>query len=106
MFETVLAALQATGIPFEAYGWDNAPSGTYGVVSLEGQEDSVAGDNRIHHQSIRGSIDLFVAGIETTAPKAVQDAINGLVAWRLNSIQYEDDTRLIHYEWIFEQEGF
>lgn len=106
MFETVLAALQATNIPFAAYGWDNAPSGTYGVVSLEGQEDSVAGDNRIHHQAIRGSIDLFVEGVATTAPAAVQDAINGLVAWRLNSIQYEDDTRLIHYEWIFEQEGF
>lgn len=106
MFETVLAALQATNIPFAAYGWDNAPSGTYGVVSLEGQEDSVAGDNMIQEQSIRGSIDLFVEGIATTAPVAVQDAINGLVAWRLNSIQYEDDTRLIHYEWIFEQEGF
>lgn len=106
MFETVLAALQATGIPFEAYGWDNAPSGIYGVVSLEGQEDSVAGDNRIHHQAIRGSIDLFVPGISTIAPKIVQDAINGLVAWRLNSIQCEYDTRLIHYEWIFEQEGF
>lgn len=106
MFETVLAALQATGIPFEAYGWDNAPSGTYGVVSLEGQEDSVAGDNRILHQSIRGSIDLFVADIGSTAPKVVQDAINGLVPWELNSIQYEYDTRLIHYEWRFNQEGF
>ena len=87
MFETLLGLLQATNIPFAAYGWDHAPAGTYGVISLEGQEDSVAGDNMIHNQSIRGSIDLFVMGIST-------------------AIQYEDDTGLVHYEWIFEQEGF
>lgn len=106
MFETLLALLQDTRIPFAAYGWDHAPGGTYGVISLEGQEESVAGDNRIHHQSIRGSIDLFVKGISTTAAQTVQNAINGVVAWRLNSVQYEDDTGLVHYEWIFEQEGF
>ncbi len=106
MFETLLTTLQATKIPFAAYGWDNAPSGTYGVISLEGQEDSVVGDNQIHTQSIRGSVDLFVQGISTTDAVTVQNAINGLVAWRLNSIQYEDDTKLVHYEWIFESVGF
>lgn len=106
MFETLLTTLQATKIPFAAYGWDNAPSGTYGVISLEGQEESVEGNNMIQTQAIRGSIDLFVQGISTTAAQTVQDAINGLVAWRLNSIQYEDETRLVHYEWIFESVGF
>ena len=106
MFETLLAALQDTKIPFAAYGWDHAPAGTYGVISLEGQEDSVAGDGMIQTQSIRGSIDLFVKGVSTTDAATVQSAINGLVAWRLNSVQYEDDTGLIHYEWIYESVGF
>ena len=106
MFEQLLAALNATEIPFAAYGWDNAPAGDYGVISLEGQESSVGGDNRIDSQAIRGSIDLFVHGIDASGAVAVQNAINGLVAWRLNSIQYEDDTGLIHYEWIFEMVGF
>ena len=32
----------------------------------------------------------------------MQGAINGLVAWRLNSVQHEEDTNLIHYNniWI------
>lgn len=106
MFEAILAALQSTLIPFAAYGWDHAPAGTYGVVSLEGQEESLPGDDRINAQSIRGSIDLYVKGVGTDAPQAVQDAINGVVAWRLNSVQYEDDTGLVHWEWIFEQVGF
>lgn len=106
MFDTLLSALQATDIPFAAYGWDHAPAGAYGVISLEGQEDSVAGDGRILTQSIRGSIDLFVKGTGTTEAEAIQGAINGLVAWRLNSVQFEDDTGLVHYEWVYESVGF
>lgn len=106
MFETLLALLQATRIPFAAYAWDRAPEPPYGVISLEGQEESDAGDDRITHQALRGSIDLFVAGGSSQDPKTVQDAINGIVPWRLNSVQYEDDTGLVHWEWIFEQVGF
>ena len=107
MFERLLQLLRGTGIPFAAYQWDKAPEGTsYGVIALEGQQDSVPGDNMIQHQSIRGSIDLFVPGISTDDARTVQDVINGVVAWRLNSVQFEDETGLVHYEWIFEQVGF
>lgn len=105
MFEIMLRLLQATHIPFAAYAWNRAPDPPYGVISLEGQEDSDAGDDRITHQAIRGSIDLFVADKLAPEPKTVQDAINGVVPWRLNSVQFEDDTGLIHWEWIFEQVG-
>lgn len=106
MFDILLRLLQATHIPFTAYAWDRAPDPPYGVISLEGQEDSDAGDDRITHQALRGSIDLFVPNKLPTYPKMVQDAINGVVPWRLNSVQFEDDTGLIHWEWIFEQVGF
>lgn len=107
MFETLLQLLKATEIPFAAYGWDKSPHGvSYGVISLEGQEESLAGDNRIQQQAIRGSIDLFVPGVSTVDAEKVQNAINGYVAWRLNSVQYENDTGLVHYEWIYESVGF
>ena len=102
--DELLTALAATKIPFAEYAWDQRPDPPYGVVSLEGSDDTVAGDGRIIHQSLRGSIDLFVAGSSLDAMQAVQDAINGIVAWRLNSIQLEEDTRLVHYEWIYEME--
>ena len=32
----------------------------------------------------------------------VQQALNSVCSnWILNSVQYEDDTKLIHYEWRF-----
>jgi len=105
VFNALIMALRNTGIPFAEYGWDRSPAAPYGVISIEGQGDSVAGDGYILHQSLRGSIDLFVKSPDTMWMPMVQDAINGLVAWRLNSVQREQDTNLIHYEWIFEMEG-
>ena len=33
----------------------------------------------------------------------IQAALNSLrIPWRLNSVQYEDETNLIHYEWTWE----
>ena len=105
MFDALIMALRNTGIPFAEYGWDHSPAAPYGVIAIEGQGDSVAGDGCILHQSLRGSIDLFVKSPDTMWMAMVQDAINGLAAWRLNSVQREEDTNIIHYEWIFEMEG-
>lgn len=30
---------------------------------------------------------------------------SGEIAWYLNSVQYEEDTELIHYEWAWETYG-
>ena len=34
----------------------------------------------------------------------IQDSLEGNegLSWNLNSVQYEEDTKFIHYEWIFE----
>ena len=104
MFNTLIMALRNTGIPFAEYGWDHRPVPPYGVVSIEGPGDIVAGDDQIIHQALRGSIDLYVGSPDLTWMTTVQGAINGLVAWSLNSVQREEDTNLIHYEWIFEME--
>lgn len=32
----------------------------------------------------------------------VQEALDEVSSWQLNSIQYEDDTGLTHYEWTWE----
>ena len=33
----------------------------------------------------------------------IQDALNGIenCGWRLESVQYEDETNLIHFEWTW-----
>ena len=106
MFDDLKDALNETGIPFTAYRWDTAPEAPYGTIQLEGSGDTVAGDDSIQEQAIRGSVDLYAPDHDSLWPETVQGVLNGMVAWRLNSIQYESSPRLIHYEWIFEMEGF
>lgn len=106
MFDMILGALKATGIPFAAYGWDRPPAGTYGVFSIEGQEDSLSGDDGVREQGVRGSVDLFVQGVSTSGAETVQEAISSVTpSWFLNSVQYESDTGLVHYEWILNWVG-
>ena len=105
MFEELLLLLNATKIPFTAYRWDVAPAAPYGTAQLEGGADAVPADGMIVQQAVRGSIDLYAPNGATTYPVAVQTAINGFVSWRLNSVQYEDTTRLVHSEWFFEMEA-
>lgn len=106
MFQELTAALKATGIPFETYAWTTAPSGTYGVVSLDGAGDTVFAGGHCTNQAVQGTVDLFVNG-DTVAPaQAVQEALDGFdgCAWRLNSVQFEEDTMLVHWEWIYQLE--
>ena len=100
--------LDATDIPFTDYAWATAPAGKwYGTVSLDGAGDTVAGDGEIVEQALEGSIDLFVRGSGWEGLRKVQQALNRApgVAWRLESVQYEPDTGLVHYEWVFQLEG-
>ena len=105
MLEKLLEVLNGTGYPFKAYRWDHRPAAPYGTARLEGGAASVAADCMIIHQGIRASVDLYAPDARSIWPSQIQSAINGIFAWHLNSVQYEDDTRLVHYEWIVEMEG-
>lgn len=105
MFEELLQILNSTGIPFCAYRWDHRPAAPYGTAQIEGGADTVPGDGQIIQQGIRCSVDLYAPDSSTTYPAQVQTALNGVYAWRLNSVQYEETTRLVHYEWLVELEG-
>ena len=104
MFDELLTALQATQIPFAAYAWAVAPDATYGVLSLDGGAGTLAGDNTIAYQAVSGSVDLYTKSTSTADAKTVQGVLNDFegCAWRLNSVQYEDETGFIHFEWIIE----
>lgn len=107
MLDRLLQVLGTTGYPFTAYRWDHCPPAPYGTAQLEGGADSVAADDRIIQQGIRASVDLYAPSAQSSYPSAVQSVLDGAYAWRLNSVQYEDDadTHLVHYEWIVESEG-
>ena len=107
MYDALLSALQAIGIPFQEYGWDQRPDVDYGLVSIDGAGEVVAADNHIQEQAIEGTIDLFTHGNDRASMAAIQGILDGLegCAWYLNSVQYEQETRLIHWEWVFQLEA-
>ncbi len=76
----------------------------YLVWMEDGTGDALRANGATEEQAMSGTIHLFEP--ETTAQSlypAVQKVLNSVVcAWSLNSIQYEEDTGLAHYEWVWE----
>lgn len=107
MYEALKAALQNSGIPFEEIAWANAPTeGSYGVIALDGEGAALWADDTMCCCAISGTIDLFVRGSSRTDMLAVQSILSDQqVSWRLESIQFEPERRIMHYEWLFELEA-
>lgn len=87
-----------------------APDGTVGDY-LVWAEDSAGhtlhANNRLAHQSIEGTIDLYTQEEFSPLRLRVQRALSLMeIAYRLSSVQYEEDTGYIHYEWVFEVDDY
>lgn len=75
----------------------------YIVWAEDGAGDTIFADGKQEGQVITGTVDLYTADPEdSTLFLGIQAALDGVCAWRLNSIQYEDETGLTHYEWSWE----
>ena len=71
------------------------------------QEDSEGmshyADNTKAEQVLVLTIDYYTLTEYDTVIDSIQDALNDArIAWKLNSFQYEDETKLLHYEWLCE----
>ena len=70
------------------------------------QEDSsqkFAADNNSAEQAVSGTLDYFTKKEYDPVIDQIQIVLKGLpVCWYLNSVQYEEDTGIIHYEWVWE----
>ena len=71
------------------------------------QEDSEGmshyADNTKAEQVLVLTIDYYTLTEYDTMIDSIQEALNDArIAWKLNSFQYEDETKLLHYEWLCE----
>lgn len=74
------------------------------IVWAEDNE-SAAGyaDNHKTSQVIQGTIDYFTKTEFDPNFELIQNKLNSIeLSWRLSSIQHEEETGYIHYEWIWE----
>lgn len=99
--ETILQQLQTLG-SFALYGWSHAPADNYGVVSQDGQ-NALRGSNALAEKVQEGTVDWFSRSPTSTMPGSIESALDSLGAsWYLNSVQYENDTGFIHWEWVWQ----
>lgn len=77
--------------------------GDYCVWAEDTEPGAVSGDNRKEIQNLQGTIDFFTRTEFNPIADAIQNALNDAgISFYLNSVQYEDETAYIHYEWVFE----
>ena len=68
-----------------------------------GEAESFEANNHKQEQTISGTCDFYTKTEFDPLIAAVQEALDEMeLAWALNSVQYEDDTQMIHYEWTWE----
>ncbi len=75
----------------------------YIVWAEDSEGNSSSADNQKTNQSIQGTIDYFTKTEFDTNIELIQEKLNSAeISWGLNSVQYEEDTEYIHYEWVWE----
>ena len=74
------------------------------IVWVEQSESGAnEGDNRKLNQTIQGTIDYFTKMDMDENVDKIQSLLNGAgISFYLNSVQFEEETGYIHYEWIWE----
>lgn len=83
---------------YKAYGTTDK----YIVWAEDNQADAIWADGEMQSQAIEGTIDYYTKSENDPNVGLIQNALNGVCSWRLNSIQFEDESKLIHYEWTWE----
>ncbi len=75
----------------------------YIVWAEDTESSSIHADNHKAGQVIQGTIDYFTKMEYDPNMVSIQQKLNSIdIAWTLNSVQYEEETKYIHYEWVFE----
>lgn len=99
--DQILTEMQKLG-DFALFGWSHAPADNYGVVSMDGQ-NALRASNSLMEKVQEGTIDWFTRNPHSTVPESVGTSLDGLGAsWYLNSVQFENDTGLLHWEWVWQ----
>lgn len=78
-------------------------TGNYIVWAEDSEGNSLNADDKKEDFSIQGTIDYFTKTEYDPVVEQIQDKLTEAeISWGLNSVQYEEDTEYIHYEWVWE----
>lgn len=102
MLERLKAALAA--LTDRCYHYVAAPNTTppY-IVWAEDSDNDLPGNNGHAEKCLQGTVDLYTKSENDPLLQAIPSALDEVeAAYYLNSVQYEEETGLIHYEWVWE----
>ena len=108
MFDELVSKLKAIqGVQFTEYEWKTRPNGNHGTVQLDFEAEDDNGDDRHQNRAWEGSVDLYTYGKAMLIVAAVESALEDVCegSWYLNSEQYEQETGLVHREFVFQIEA-
>ena len=82
-------------------------TGPYIVWAEDGEGDAIHADGKKAERAITGTIDYFTKTENDPVVQQIEDALDSDdgISWYLNSVQYEQDTGYIHFEWVWEVDG-
>jgi hypothetical protein len=82
-------------------------TGNYIVWAEDGEGDTVHADGQKVERALTGTIDYFTKTENDPVVQQIEDALDSDdgISWYLNSVQYEQDTGYIHFEWVWEVDG-
>ena len=106
LLTNLYTALNAIDDNLYIYHYERAEDFTlpYGVWGEDGEADSFHGDNKKKEQVIAGYLDFYTQTEFDPLVDEIQITLDDLenCSWNLDSVLYEDETKLIHYSWRWE----
>lgn len=108
MLDGLHDALAATGYDFVLAAWRRSPEngGSYGLYMLDGQNALATSAGPASEIMLTGTVDFFTKDKTLTPKNAIEAALNGTGCfWKLESVQFEEVSGYIHYEWTWRDIG-
>lgn len=97
--KTALTALTEATYHYHAPPNSAAPY----IVWAEDDANDFEADNMHAETADRGTIDLYTLQENDSLMESIPASLSGTgCVWHKNSTQYEEDTGLVHVEWVFE----
>ena len=104
MFQDKLKAFSqsVSGISGEVFHYRRTKLPPPYTVWQEEGADSMPANNSVVEQNPSGTLDYYTKQEYDPRVDEIQTVLTDApVSWYLNSVQYEEDTGIIHYEWVW-----
>lgn len=99
--KSLKTALVALGVPVYHYSAPNNQPPEY-IVWAEDDGDDFSADEGHAEYAVTGTVDLYTMDEESALWQRINEVLNAqALAWYYNSTQYDEETELIHREWVF-----